>query len=161
MDCVGYTQASLERFEIFKKGLFTGLKYGLALGISTFFSFLRCRIYCIVCIGETPSFTILYYKFFIYTHINGSSLIAVIVCIISNIVNVYVEEGLFRGLFCKIGLQCYSQYSYTVKKQEIKNKGQTASTTLFQTKDQKTSIVEIYITGYGIMNNFIHSIQKS
>lgn len=28
---------------------------------------------------------------------------------IGNIVNVYAEEGLFRGLFCKIGIQCYSQ----------------------------------------------------
>lgn len=42
-------------------------------------------------------------------HTNGSSLSAVIVCIIGNLVNVYAEEGLFRGLFYKIGIQYYSQ----------------------------------------------------
>lgn len=49
-----------------KKGLFAGLKYGLALGISTFFSFLCCGVYCFVCNGETPIFTVLHYEFFTY-----------------------------------------------------------------------------------------------
>ena len=30
-------------------------------------------------------------------------------CIIGNLINVWAEEGLFRGLFLKIGMQCYSQ----------------------------------------------------
>lgn len=39
-----------------------------------------------------------------------------------------------------------------------------ASTTLFRTKeakDQKTNIMEMCITGYGIMDNSIHSTWKS
>ena len=44
-----------------------------------------------------------------YPITNGSSLLAVVVCVIGNIINVYAEEGLFRGLFCKIGIQYYSQ----------------------------------------------------
>ena len=54
--------------------------------------------------------------------------------------------------------------SCTVKKQETENKRKTASTTLFRTKeikDQKTSTVEMCITGYGIMDNSIHSTWKS
>lgn len=39
----------------------------------------------------------------------SDSLFAVIVCIIGNIINVYAEEGLFRGPFCIIGIQYYSQ----------------------------------------------------
>ena len=41
-------------------------------------------------------------------HTNGSSLLAVIVCMIGNIVNVYAEEGLFRGLFRKVCMQSHS-----------------------------------------------------
>lgn len=36
-------------------------------------------------------------------------MLVVAVCFIGNIINVYAEEGLFRGLFLKVGKQCYSQ----------------------------------------------------
>ena len=61
-------------------------------------------------------------------------------------------------------LRLMGQCSCTVKKQETENKRKTASTTLFRTKeikDQKTSTVEMCITGYGIMDNSIHSTWKS
>ncbi len=93
-----------------KKGLFTGLKYGLALGISTFFLSYVVEFIVLFVMGKHPSLRFYITNFSLtQTHINGSSLLAVIVCIIGNIVNVYAEEGLFRGLLCKIGIQYYSQ----------------------------------------------------
>ena len=93
-----------------KKGLFTGLKYGLALGISTFFLSYTAEFIVLFVIGKHPSLQFYITNFSLaQIHTNGSSLLAVTVCIIGNIVNVCAEEGLFRGLFCKIGIQYYSQ----------------------------------------------------
>lgn len=93
-----------------KKGLFSGLKYGLALGISTFFLSYAAEFMVLFAMGKHPSLRFYITNFSLaQTHTNGSSLSAVIVCIIGNIVNVCAEEGLFRGLFCKTGMQCYSQ----------------------------------------------------
>ncbi|MEH2957395.1 CPBP family intramembrane glutamic endopeptidase [Candidatus Merdisoma sp. JLR.KK006] len=93
-----------------KKGLFTGLKYGFALGISTFFLSYAAEFIVLLVMGKHPSLGFYITNFSLtQTHTNGSSLLAVIVCIIGNIVNVYAEEGLFRGLFFKIGMQYYSQ----------------------------------------------------
>lgn len=93
-----------------KKGSFTGLKYGLALGMSTFFLSYAVEFIVLIAMGKHPSLRFYITNFsFTQTHTNGSSLLAVIVCIIGNIVNVYAEEGLFRGLFCKIGMQDYPQ----------------------------------------------------
>lgn len=92
-----------------KKGLFTGLKYGLALGISTFFLSYAVEFIVLSAMGKHPSLRFYITNFSLTgTHSNGSSLLAVAVCVIGNIVNVYAEEGLFRGLFRKIGIQCYS-----------------------------------------------------
>ena len=93
-----------------KKGLLTGLKYGLALGVSTFFLSYIAEFIVLLVIGKHPSLRFYITNFSLtQTHTNGSSLLAVIVCMIGNIVNVFAEEGLFRGLFCKIGIQSYSQ----------------------------------------------------
>lgn len=92
-----------------KKGLFAGLKYGLALGISTFFLSYVAEFIVLFVMGKHPSLRFYITNFSLtQSHTNGSSLLAVIVCVIGNIINVYAEEGLFRGLFCKIGIQ-YSQ----------------------------------------------------
>lgn len=93
-----------------KKGLFAGLKYGLALGISTFFLSYVAEFIVLFVMGKHPSLRFYITNFSLtQSHTNGSSLLAVIVCVIGNIINVYAEEGLFRGLFCKIGIQYYSQ----------------------------------------------------
>lgn len=93
-----------------KKGFLTGLKYGLVLGISTFFLAYATEFIVLTAMGKHPSLQFYITNFsFAQTHSNGSSLLAVIVCMIGNIVNVYAEEGLFRGLFYRIGIQCYSQ----------------------------------------------------
>jgi len=93
-----------------KKGVFAGLKYGLALGISTFFLSYVAEFIVLFVMGKHLSLQFYITNFSLtQTHTNGSSLLAVIVCIIGNIINVYAEEGLFRGLFCKIGIQHYSQ----------------------------------------------------
>ncbi len=93
-----------------KKGVFTGLKYGLALGISTFFLSYVAEFIVLFVMGKHPSLRFYITNFSLtQTHTNGASLLAAIVCMIGNIVNVYAEEGLFRGLFCKIGTQCYPQ----------------------------------------------------
>ena len=93
-----------------KKGLLTGLKYGLALGMSTFFLSYAAEFIVLFVMGKHPSLQFYITNFSLtQTHTNGSSLLAIIVCMIGNIVNVCAEEGLFRGLFCKIGMQYYSQ----------------------------------------------------
>lgn len=93
-----------------KKGLFTGLKYGLALGISTFVLSYAAEFIVLSVMGKHPSLRFYITNFSLaQTHANGSSLLAVIVCMAGNIVNVYAEEGLFRGLFYKTGIQSYSQ----------------------------------------------------
>lgn len=93
-----------------KKGLFTGLKYGFTLGISTFFLSYAAEFIVLFVMGEHPSLRFYITNFsFTQTYTNGNSLLAVIVCMIGNIVNVYAEEGLFRGLFCKVSIQYYSQ----------------------------------------------------
>ena len=98
-----------------KKGLFTGLKYGLALGISTFFLSYAAEFILLFVMGKHPSLRFYITNFSLtQTHANGSSLFAVIVCIIGNIVNIYAEEGLFRGLFCKICIQYYSQKTVNI-----------------------------------------------
>ncbi len=93
-----------------KKGVITGLKYGLALGISTFFLSYAAEFTVLSVMGKHPSLRFYITNFSLtQTHTNGISLSAVTVCMIGNIVNVCAEEGLFRGLFCKIGLQAYTQ----------------------------------------------------
>lgn len=93
-----------------KEGLFTGLKYGLTLGICTFFLSYVAEFILLFVLGKHPSLRFYITNFSLtQTHTNGSSLLAVTVCIIGNMVNVCAEEGLFRGLFYKIGMQCYSQ----------------------------------------------------
>lgn len=86
------------------------MKYGLALGISTFFLSYVVEFIVLFAMGKHPSLQFYITNFSLtQAHTNGSSLLAVIVCIIGNIVNVYAEEGLFRGLFYKIGIQNNSQ----------------------------------------------------
>lgn len=93
-----------------KKGIFTGLKYGLALGMSTFFLSYLAEFIALLIMGKHPSLRFYITNFSLtQAHTNGSSLSAVAVCMIGNIVNVCAEEGLFRGLFRKIGAQYYSQ----------------------------------------------------
>lgn len=93
-----------------KKGVFSGLKYGLALGISTFFIAYVVEFIVLIGMGKHPSLQFYITNFSLtQTYTSGSSLLAVSVCIIGNIVNVWAEEGLFRGLFYKLGMQAYSQ----------------------------------------------------
>lgn len=93
-----------------KEGFFTGIKYGMALGISTFFLSYAVEFIVLSAMGKHPALRFYITNFSLtQTHTNGSSLLAVIVCMIGNIVNVYAEEGLFRGLFYRIGVQRYSQ----------------------------------------------------
>lgn len=93
-----------------KEGALTGLKYGLALGISTFFLSYITEFTVLFVLGKHPSLQFYITNFSLAkTHTNGSSLSAIAVCLIGNIINVVAEEGLFRGLFRKIGMQRYSQ----------------------------------------------------
>ncbi|MBD5548446.1 MAG: CPBP family intramembrane metalloprotease [Lachnospiraceae bacterium] len=92
-----------------KKGVSSGLKYGLALGISTFFLSYVAEFIVLSVMGKHPALQFYITNFSLsQIHTNGSSLLAVVVCLIGNIVNVWAEEGLFRGLFRIIGIQCYS-----------------------------------------------------
>lgn len=92
------------------KGFSKGLKYGLALGISTFFLSYTVEFIVLFAMGKHPSLQFYITSFSLaQTHTTGSSLSAVVVCLLGNVINVYAEEGLFRGLFRSLGLQCGSQ----------------------------------------------------
>lgn len=92
-----------------KKGLFAGLKYGFALGISTFFISYAAEFIAQFVMGKHPTLQFYITNFSLAkAHRSGSSFLTVIVCIVGNILNVCAEEGLFRGLFYKISMQCCS-----------------------------------------------------
>lgn len=86
-----------------KKGVFKYIGYGLGLGILTF-AFSYCVEMIILHLqGKSPLFSLYITNFGLSGATSEVSLsaIAVIICIIVNIINVIAEEGLFRGLILK------------------------------------------------------------
>lgn len=93
-----------------KKGIIHGLKYGLGLGISVFFFAYAVEFIILYTMGKHPSLQCYVTNFSLsQNHNNGCSLAIIALCVIGNLINVWAEEGLFRGLFLKMGMQCYSQ----------------------------------------------------
>lgn len=83
-----------------KKYLMRNAVLGLFLGISTFFVSYLTEYLILVFMGKTPHIQFFITNFALSNqNIGGTSFAAVAVCIIGNIVNVWAEEGMFRGLF--------------------------------------------------------------
>lgn len=93
-----------------KTGILRGAVLGISLGVITF-----AASYLIECLilqskGLNPSFSFYISNFAISKqNVTGASISALAICVIGNVVNVWAEEGLFRGLFYQIGKLHFTQ----------------------------------------------------
>lgn len=83
-----------------KKDLLKNAVLGLFLGVNTFFLSYLTEYLVLVAMGKMPHIEFFITNFALSNqNIGGTSFAMVVICIIGNIVNVWAEEGLFRGLF--------------------------------------------------------------
>lgn len=83
---------------------------GLSLGIVTFSISYFVEYLILKNMGLHPQFAFYIANFTISNqNVIGLSMSALIICILGNIVNVWAEEGLFRGVLFQIGKMSYTQ----------------------------------------------------
>ena len=83
-----------------KKDLLNNAVLGLFLGVSTFILSYLTEYLVLVVMGKKPHIQFFITNFALSNqNIGGTSFATVVICIIGNVVNVWAEEGLFRGLF--------------------------------------------------------------
>lgn len=91
------------------KGICKSALFGLSLGVSTFFISYAVELISLHAMGQTATV-----RFFISNfaltgqNVMGVSFAAILICILGNILNVWAEESLFRGLFFKLAKQSFS-----------------------------------------------------
>lgn len=82
-----------------KSGILKSAGLGLLLGVSTFFLSYLTEYLVLSAMGKAANIRFFITNFALKDqNIGGASFAAVVICIIGNIVNVWAEEGLFRGL---------------------------------------------------------------
>lgn len=87
-----------------RHGLLKGLACGLALGIGTFALAYLAEFILLLGMGKQPRLSFYISNFALANqNITGFSFSAILICLIGNLFNVWAEEGLFRGLFLKLG----------------------------------------------------------
>lgn len=83
-----------------KKNLLKNAVLGMFLGVSTFFLSYMTEYLVLVAMGKSPHIQFFITNFALSNqNIRGSSFAMIAICISGNIINVWAEEGLFRGLF--------------------------------------------------------------
>lgn len=93
-----------------KSGMLQGCVLGLSLGVVTFSAAYFAEYLILKNMGLHPKFAFYIANFTISNqNIIGVSMPALVICILGNIVNVWAEEGLFRGLLFQIGKMSYTQ----------------------------------------------------
>lgn len=91
-------------------GVLRGAALGLSLGVITFAASYFIEFLVLRGMGLRPEFSFYIANFAISgQNITGVSIPALAVCIAGNLVNVWAEEGLFRGLLLRIGQTAFSQ----------------------------------------------------
>lgn len=91
-------------------GILRGAALGLALGIVTFSASYLAEYLILQNAGLNPKFSFYIANFTISEqNITGISASALAVCLLGNFINVWAEEGLFRGLFLRIGKMSYTE----------------------------------------------------
>lgn len=89
---------------------FRGMLYGFSLGVVTFALSYLAEFIILWAEGKHPHLSFYISNFTMSEqNVTGTSLLAVFVCIVGNVVNVWAEEGLFRGLFIRLGCKEFSQ----------------------------------------------------
>lgn len=93
-----------------RTGILGGAALGLALGVSSFAISYGVE-YIVLCgMGQMPSLQFFISNFALQNqNVTGLSLMAVVICVAGNILNVLAEEGLFRGLFRHLGETAFTQ----------------------------------------------------
>lgn len=100
---------SLESLGFTKKGVLKHLFMGLLFGTSVFIIGYGAEILFAVSQGRFQSLQLYVSSYAVDQNIgNQTGMIFFIICVLGNIVNVLMEEGIFRGLFQKILQQKYS-----------------------------------------------------
>lgn len=93
-----------------KSGMIQSGILGLSLGIVTFSISYFVEYLILKNMGLHPQFAFYIANFTISDqNVIGLSMSALIICILGNIVNVWAEEGLFRGVLFQIGKMSYTQ----------------------------------------------------
>lgn len=108
--CLRKLQLSWNYIGFRKSGMAKGAVLGIVLGIITFSLSYLAEYLILQSKGLHPQFSFYIANFAISNqNIAGISLSALAICVIGNIINVWAEEGLFRGLLFHIGKLHFSQ----------------------------------------------------
>lgn len=92
-----------------RENSFRNLIKGLALGIGVFIVAYAVEVLIVVSMGRFDSLQVYVSTYAVNQNIgHQTALLFFLICIVGNIVNVIMEEGIFRGLFGKILAQKYS-----------------------------------------------------
>lgn len=91
-----------------RKGIFKNIALGLLFGISVFAAAYGVEILIAVSQGNFQSLQFYVSSYAVDKNIgNQTGILFFLICIVGNIVNVWMEEGVYRGLFQKILQQKY------------------------------------------------------
>lgn len=83
--------------------------YGFLLGLSVYAIAYGTEFIIQVILGKTPSLSLYVTSYSVNGNLgNQTGILFFAICIIGNIINVVMEEGLFRGLFVKLAEKKYS-----------------------------------------------------
>lgn len=93
-----------------KTGFIKGMISGFALGIGTFAISYAVEFLILIAQGAKPHLSFYITNFAISNqNVTGLSLGAILICLLGNVVNVWAEEGFFRGLILKLVLEHFSK----------------------------------------------------
>ncbi|MBP5747973.1 MAG: CPBP family intramembrane metalloprotease [Treponema sp.] len=107
--CAGILHFTTAEIGFSKEGALANLGKGLAFGLCTFAVAYTVECLIINSLGNFDSLKLYVSTYAIDKNLgNNTSLLFFLICIAGNIINVLMEEGVFRGLFNKILSQKYS-----------------------------------------------------
>lgn len=87
-----------------RRGIGRGLLIGISLGVVTFTAAYAIELLTLRLMGLHPRLSFYIANFALANqHVTGGSATALIICLAGNAVNVWSEEGLFRGLLLHLG----------------------------------------------------------
>lgn len=93
-----------------QKGLIQSAVLGICLGASTFFLSYLAEYLLLLSMGKAPQIQFFITNFAVKNqNITGASFMAAFICVIGNILNVWAEEGLFRGILFRIGTRAFTE----------------------------------------------------
>lgn len=86
-----------------------GILWGALLGISVYIIAYGIELIIIAAMGKSPSLRFYVTSYSVDGNIgNQTAFVFFVLCIVGNIINVVMEEGVFRGLFLKMAEQKYN-----------------------------------------------------